>query len=116
MSEDKNNTLMVGSLMLIAGGILGAGAALLFAPQSGKKTRRDISKYARRVRSEAEELVEDFSDKVTDVVDNLNDKTQDILSRGKEISQDVKKDLLKAFEEGKSRLEKEKSRLAKMLG
>ena len=116
MSEDKNNTLVVGSLMLIAGGNLGTGAALLFAPQSGKKTRRDVQKYARRMRSEAEEMVEDFSDKVTDVVDNLNDKTQDILSRGKEVSQDVKKDLLKAFEDGKSRLEKEKSRLAKMLG
>lgn len=116
MSEDKNNTLVVGSLMLIAGGILGAGAALLFAPQSGKKTRRDVQKYARRMRSEAEEMVEDFSDKVTDVVDNLNDKTQDILARGKEVSQDVKKDLLKAFEDGKVRLEKEKSRLAKMLG
>ncbi|GLI39748.1 YtxH domain-containing protein [Geobacter hydrogenophilus] len=116
MSEDKNNTLVVGSLMLIAGGILGAGAALLFAPQSGKKTRRDIKKLARRARSEAEEMVEDFTDKVTDVVDNLNDKTQDILARGKEISLDVKKDLLKAFEEGKDRLEKEKSRLAKMIG
>ncbi len=116
MSEDKNNTVVVGALMLVAGGILGAGAALLFAPQTGKKTRRDVQKYARRMRSEAEEMVEDFSDKVTDVVDNLNDKTQDILARGKEISQDVKKDLLKAFEEGKGRLEKEKSRLAKMLG
>jgi len=116
VSEDKNNTVVVGALMLVAGGILGAGAALLFAPQTGKKTRRDVQKYARRMRSEAEEMVEDFSDKVTDVVDNLNDKTQDILARGKEISQDVKKDLLKAFEEGKGRLEKEKSRLAKMLG
>jgi len=116
MSEDKNNTVVVGALMLIAGGILGASAALLFAPQSGKKTRRDISKYVRRAKNEAEGLVEDFSDKVSDVVDNLSDKTQDILDRGKEVSQDVKKDLFKAFEEGKQRLEKERVRLAKMLG
>lgn len=116
MTEEKNNTVMVGALMLIAGGILGAGAALLFAPQSGKKTRRDIKKYVRRAKNEAEELVEDFSDKVTDVVDNLSDKTQEILDKGKEVSHDVKKDLLKAFEEGKDRLEKERSRLARLLG
>lgn len=116
MSEEKSNTVMVGALMLIAGGILGAGAALLFAPQSGKKTRRDVKKYVRRARSEAEEMVEDFTDKVADVVEDLGDKTQDILERGKEISADVKKDLFKAFEDGKARLEKEKSRLAKMLG
>lgn len=116
MSEEKNNTVMVGALMLLAGGILGAGAALLFAPQSGKKTRRDVKKYIRRARNEAEEMVEDFTDKVTDVVENMADRTQDILARGKELSQDVKKDILKALEEGKERLEKEKARLAKILG
>lgn len=116
MSEERNNTVVVGALMLIAGGILGAGAALLFAPQSGKKTRRDLRKYVRRARNEAEELVEDFSDKVSDVVENLSDKTQEILDKGKEISTDVKKDLLKAFEEGKDRLEKERGRLARLLG
>ncbi|RNC70993.1 MAG: YtxH domain-containing protein [Desulfuromonadales bacterium] len=115
MSEERNNTVVVGALMLIAGGILGAGTALLFAPQSGRKTRRDIGKYVRKTRNEAEEMVEDFSDKVSDVVENLNDRTQEILGKGKEISLDVKKDLLKAFEEGKERLEKEKARLAKML-
>lgn len=116
MSEEKNNTLVVGALMIIAGGILGAGTALLFAPQSGKKTRRDIKKYVRRAKNEAEEMVEDFTDKVSDVVDSLNDRTQEILERGKDISLDVKKDLLKAFEEGKDRLEKERNRLAKLLG
>lgn len=116
MSDEKNNAIVVGSLMLVAGGILGAGAALLFAPQSGKKTRRDLRKHLRRAQNEAEELVEDFSDKVSDLVEAMGDKTEAILDKGKEISADVKKDILKAFEEGKARLEKERSRVAKILG
>lgn len=116
MSDERNNSAMVGALMLVAGGIIGAGVALLFAPQSGAKTRRDIKKYVRRAKSEAEEMVEDFSDKVGDVVDSLSERTHEILDKGKEISQDVKKDLLKTFEEGKARLEKERERLARMLG
>ncbi|MEK7307738.1 MAG: YtxH domain-containing protein, partial [Nitrospirota bacterium] len=34
----------------LIGGIVGAGLALIFAPQSGKKTRKDISRFTRRVR------------------------------------------------------------------
>ena len=35
--DENNNNAMVGALMLVAGGIIGAGVALLFAPQTGKK-------------------------------------------------------------------------------
>jgi len=40
---ENNNSAMVGALMLVAGGIIGAGVALLFAPQSGKRTRKEIA-------------------------------------------------------------------------
>jgi gas vesicle protein len=39
---------------LIAGALLGAGVALLFAPQSGRKTRRDIRQFAEKARNKAE--------------------------------------------------------------
>lgn len=42
---------------LIAGGaVLGAGLGLLFAPQSGVETRRQVRHYAKRARFEAVRL------------------------------------------------------------
>ena len=40
---------------LMIGALLGAGVALLFAPQSGEETRRVISRRARRLAEDARE-------------------------------------------------------------
>ncbi len=114
--EDRSNGAMVGALMLVAGGIVGAGAALLFAPQSGKKTRRDISRYAKKARRKAEGVVDDFSAQVTDMVETVGDKAEEILEKGADMAYEAKKDLLKAIERGQDKLEKQRGRLAKMIG
>lgn len=48
------------------GALLGAGLGLLFAPQSGERTRRDISRRAMKLRREAEERFDDVIDEVED--------------------------------------------------
>jgi gas vesicle protein len=115
MANDNNNSAMVGALMLIAGGIIGAGAALLFAPQTGKKTRRDIVRYAKKAKHKAEDVVDDFADTISDMVDKVGEKAGDILDQGKDLAHDAKREMLKALEEGQSRLEKQKTRLAKLI-
>ena len=114
--NEKDRTVMVGALMLVAGGIIGAGAALLFAPQSGSKTRQDIVRYSRKARRKAEDLVDDFSESVADLTEAVSEKASEILDKGKDMAQDAKRDLLKAIEEGQHRLEKQKSRLSKIIG
>src|SRR5512138_2792932 len=100
MSEQNNNNVVVGALMLVAGGIIGAGVALLFAPQSGERTRRDIGRYAKKVRRKAEGAVDDFAASVTDMVETVGDKAEEILDKGKDMAYEAKQDLLKAIEEG----------------
>ena len=112
----SNDKVKAGALMLVAGGIIGAGLALLFAPQSGKKTRRDIARISRKVKDQAADVVEEFADSVHDMVDSVSDKAADLLDKGKDLAHSAKKDVLKAMEEGQVKLEKEKSRLAKLLG
>lgn len=46
------------------GAMLGAGLGLLFAPQSGERTRRDISRRAMKLRRDAEERFDDVIDEV----------------------------------------------------
>jgi gas vesicle protein len=113
---DNNNRVTAGALMLVAGGIIGAGLALLFAPQSGKRTRRDIARIAKKTKHKAEDIVENFVDTVSEMADAVGDKAADILDQGKDLACDAKKELLRALEDGQSKLEKQRARLAKLIG
>jgi len=117
--SDRENSAVVGALMLLAGGIIGAGIALLYAPQSGQKTRKEIGRYAKKARrkgEEAMEAVEDFSEQVTEMAESVGERASEILDKGKDMAYGAKKGLLKAIEDGEARLVKERSRLAKMIG
>lgn len=111
--ENNDNKLAAAALMLVAGGIIGAGIALLYAPQSGVRTRRDLTRTARKVRTRADETVEDLTVNITDLVDTIGDKTDDLLERGKEVAAGAKKDLIKLIEEGASKLEKFRTKLSR---
>jgi len=54
----------VGSFLL--GAAIGAGIALLLAPQSGAETRRDLKRKARQVSDAAKDAADELSDNVVD--------------------------------------------------
>ncbi|GFO54689.1 general stress protein [Geomonas sp. Red276] len=119
MAERESNNIMTGAMMLIVGGLIGAGVALLYAPQSGDKTRKELGKYAKKARRrtrDAVEAVEDFTEQVTDMAEAVGDRAAEILDKGKDMAYGAKKGLLKAMAEGESRLEKQRNRLMKMIG
>ncbi len=65
-----NNVLGVVVGMLI-GGLAGAAAALLMAPQSGKDTRRQIQEKSIELRDRTTELVDDTMEQVRTKANNL---------------------------------------------
>jgi gas vesicle protein len=111
----RENGVTTGTLLLTAGAFLGAGIALLLAPQSGKDTRKDIVRYAKKARNGAEGVVEEFTDTVSGMVDAVGEKAEDILDKGKDLALDAKKDLIGAIAEGQKKLEKQRVRLEKMI-
>jgi len=111
----KNN-VMIGGIMLVAGGVLGAAVALLYAPQSGRQTRRDVVRYSRKVRRQAENIIDDFAGNVHGMVESISERSEEILDKGKDLAHEAKMDLLKVIDEGQARLEKQKERLAKLIG
>jgi gas vesicle protein len=112
--ENNDKKMAAAALLLVAGGIIGAGLALLFAPQSGARTRRDINRYAKRAKSKAEDAVDDLKDNINDLVETISDKTDDLLEKGKDVAGNARKDLIRLIEEGASRLEKFRTRLSRM--
>jgi gas vesicle protein len=104
---------MLGAFLI--GGLLGAGLALLFAPQSGERTRRDISKFAKRVKEDTMEIAEDSIESIEELMGKIGEKISNIASAGKELSEDARKRVLKAIENGQKVIEEQKERLIKIM-
>ena len=64
---------------LFLGIALGAGVALLFAPQSGEETRGGIARSARRARNAAQDFVEDVTDTVADKFNEVKSTVEEKL-------------------------------------
>lgn len=88
-----DNGCSTGSVFLsfLLGGIVGAGLAMLLAPQSGPETRRKIKDFA-----------EDMKDRVASTVE-----------KGKDIFEQKKSVIATAIDAGKEAYEKERERLSK---
>jgi gas vesicle protein len=82
------------------GGIVGAGVALLLAPQSGRDTRQKIREFA-----------EDVRDKADDYIDTVKDKVSSTVHKGKDYIGDKKTLISTAVDAGKEAYAKEKKRL-----
>jgi gas vesicle protein len=93
-----------GSLILafFVGGLVGAGVALLLAPQPGKETVQKIK-----------EMAGDAKEKATQYVEEVKDKATSTVEKGKEIFEEKKSLITTAIEAGKEAYEKEKERLVK---
>lgn len=99
MSNDREVTLIEaeggsGFKWFLLGAALGAGFGLLLAPQSGERTRRDISRKARRLKREAGERIEDFADEVQDrgrrIKESAEEIIEDVGERGRRVKRSAK--------------------------
>jgi gas vesicle protein len=112
--EERDKKVAVAAMLIVAGGIIGAGVALLFAPQSGQRTRKDLVRYARKTKDRADEAVDDIAANISDLVDTIGDKAEDLLDKGKIAAGSARKDLIRLIEEGASTLEQFRTKLSRM--
>lgn len=74
---------------LLIGGLAGAGAALLLAPQSGKETREQIQQKTIELRDRAAETVEgavsQAKSKTHQITSNLHGKAEELQHQGQEM-------------------------------
>jgi len=92
MSEKNSGEVMLSFLL---GGLIGAALGLIFAPRSGKETRRRLV-----------ELSDDLGERLSTLSKEVSEKTEDIIAEGKDKLREEKGRLISAFEAGKKAFEK----------
>lgn len=67
---------------LVLGGLIGAGAALLFAPSSGEKTRAEIRNRTMELR---DQTVDTVKDKISQAKSKASQITSDVKEKAREL-------------------------------
>jgi gas vesicle protein len=86
----------------IVGLALGAGVALLLAPQSGEETRRGIARRARRAQDAAQDFVEDVSGTVVDKFQEVRTTVEERIDATLDAVDDKKRRVSNAFHAGRA--------------
>ena len=102
MREDEGYGAGSIFLSFLLGGLVGAGFALLLAPQSGRETRQKIKDFTEDVTGKAKGYVEEVKGKITGGIE-----------KGKGFYEEKKSVITTAIEAGKEAYDKEKERLSK---
>jgi gas vesicle protein len=97
---ERRESAGIGSFII--GLALGAGVALLLAPQSGVETRRVIAKRARRAQEAAQDFVEDVSGTVADKFQEVRASVEERIEATLEAVDAGKRQVTNAFDAGRA--------------
>jgi gas vesicle protein len=89
----------------LVGLAVGAGVALLFAPRSGRATRRDIKRRAMRVRQAAEDTVTGVADTVAEGFNAARQRVEDQIDSARQAIDLKKRQVSRAMEAGRAAAE-----------
>lgn len=101
MSDDRGCSGAGVALAFILGGVLGGCLALLFAPESGRRTRERLR-----------DLAADVRDRTIDFSEDVRDKAEEALERGKDLLEEKKSMVTAAVQAGKDAMQRERERLS----
>lgn len=89
----------------LVGLAIGAGVALLFAPRSGRATRRDIRRRAMRARDAAEQTVTDVRDNVVGTFERARQRVEDQIESARSAVDLKKRQITRAVDAGRAAAE-----------
>lgn len=98
---EKSNTTIHTATAFILGSLAGAGIALIFAPQSGKKTREDMRYWGRVLKIKSEKAQLELERGMKNLVADVSEKLQNVVEDGKHLTDTAVPALLDALESGK---------------
>jgi gas vesicle protein len=104
---ENNHSKLLPITSFVAGSLLGAGIALLLAPQSGKKTRRDIVHLGKVARNKAEALQLQLRHACDDWTEKVMEEVQEGLGRSRQWTEKTQQGVFHALDSAKEFVRKE---------
>lgn len=95
----------------LIGGLIGAAAALLYAPKSGEETRREIKKRAKELKKKTVRAAEDLYEEIEELSDTLKRKIEELKQKGQDLSEDARKEVLAQIDKLSKVVEEKKRKL-----
>ncbi|MCA6071917.1 MAG: YtxH domain-containing protein [Endomicrobium sp.] len=89
--SDNKDTLVA----FVLGGLIGAALGILYAPRSGKETRRNIKKFS----TEVSDTISDLSENLTETGRKVYEEGEERVLSGRDKISEVFETSKKAFEE-----------------
>ena len=100
MADDRGSSAAAVVLVFLSGAALGAVAALLLAPQTGRESREQLRGYARRAEGN-----------LCDLAGRAGETFEEVVGEGKEFVDSKKSVLREAFDVGREAMRRERDRL-----
>lgn len=94
---------------------IGAGLALLFAPQSGQDTRRGLQRRARRARRAARRMADDVTDTVVDTFQDARRKVEERIDTARQAIEVKKEQVQRAMEAGRAAAQQAREELERRI-
>ena len=104
---ETNNEKLNGALLFVAGSLIGAGLALLLAPQSGRRTRRDIVHLGKMAKKKSEQIQLEMRRALDNLVDDISERMQEGMDRSREWTEQTTQGVVQALNSGKDYIRKE---------
>jgi gas vesicle protein len=112
MSRNEENGMSKGLLIgLLAGGVLGAVIALLYAPKPGKELRADIKNKAGEMIDDAEEYINVAKSKAVDIINEGKKRSENLITEARKRAESLLGDAEKILSDAKERVGTEESKL-----
>jgi gas vesicle protein len=96
-----------GALLFLAGSLVGVGLALLFAPQSGKRTRRDVADFGKMAQKKSKAVQLELRRAIDGLTEDVSEKIQDGVDRGRQWTDTTTQGILEALNSGKDYIRNE---------
>jgi gas vesicle protein len=110
MTEQEKRCLNALGVFL-SGGLIGAAAALLFAPRSGKETRESLLRMGEKATNELSAYREEMSEKMEEIFRDLQSDLKSCLKDGKDWTEDKISEIQHTLQNNRRRIEIEMDRI-----